>query len=192
MNFLAQMKLKRLQKRAKYLFDKRDSGAVVNINNETKILKQLGEFYFKHRFNKSLPHADVLAVEYYRAAANLNDAEAQYILGKSRLELGRFWQTWRDGAYGEELHQAYADTCFKEAFENLNHADKNGYPLAKRLYGLAYINGWGMPVDQERGFQLVVDSIEEAKAWDKATEIFQQLGLNKPEFFSTMMQLRKK
>lgn len=191
MNFLAKMKLKGLLKKAKHLCDKREQGANVNIKNEIKVLKQLAKFYQKHRSDKKLPYATILADEYHRAAASLNDADAQYTLGQTKLEEGKFWQAWIEGNYGSEVHSIYAAQAFKEAFELLKDADKSGYPLAKRLHGLAYINGWGVDVDQNKGFQMVVDSIEEANAWDKATEIFKELGLNKPEFFSTMMQMRK-
>lgn len=192
MNIFAKMRLNNLQKKAKALFEKRESGANVNVKYEIKVLKDLAKFYLQHCFDKKLPNGFILIDEYYRAAAKLDDAEAQYLLGQRRLELGKFWQAWHEGNYGEPTHRQYADICFKEAFDCLTEADKNGYPLAKRLYGLAYINGWGVAMDQEKGFKMVVDSIEEANAWDKATEIFKELGLNKPEFFSTMIQMRKK
>lgn len=192
MNIFARMRLKNLQKKAKTLFEKRESGANVNVKTEINVLKELAKFYLNHCFDKSLPNSMILIDEYYRAAAKLDDAEALYLFGQRRLDAAKFWQAWQEGNYGEEVHRQYAEMYFKEAFEALTEADKNGYPLAKRLHGLVYINGWGVPQDQEKGFKMVVDSIEEAKAWDKATEIFQELGLNKPEFFSAMMQMRKK
>lgn len=186
----AKFKLKKLLKKAKNLYDKRERGANVNIKNEVKVLKDLAKFHLKHQFNKKFPKAKIYANEYYRAAAALNDPEAQYILGKEQLETGRFWQSWHDGHYGEPVHETYKSQCFKEAFALLEAADENGYPLAKRLHGLAWINGWGVEANNDKGFKMIVDSIEEANQWDKATEIFKELGLNKPEFFSAMMQMR--
>lgn len=189
---LAKMKLKSLQKKAKNLYDKRERGANVNVKTEVKVLKDIAKLYIKHQFNKKFPNALVHAHEYYRAAAGLSDAEAQFILGEIQLEKGKFWRQWHEENYGEPVHEAYAEMYFKEAFAFLSEADQNGYPLAKRLHGLAYINGWGVEIDQNKGFKMVVDSIEEANEWEKATEIFKVLGLNKPEFFSTMMQMRGK
>jgi hypothetical protein len=85
----------------------------------------------------------------------------------------------------------YAGGSFREALGFVIAAQNHGHILAKRLHGLAYINGWGLEVDRDKGFQFVVDSIEDENAWDRATKIFEEIGLNRPEFFSTMMQMRK-
>ncbi|HAT9519670.1 TPA: hypothetical protein JBC96_14495, partial [Legionella pneumophila subsp. pneumophila] len=57
--------------------------------------------------------------------------------------------------------------------------------------GLCIINGWGVESDKNAGFELVVDSIEQEGSWDKIPQIFASMGLNKPEFFSAIMQRRK-
>lgn len=70
------------------------------------------------------------------------------------------------------------------AAEQLKHVE------AKRLHGLCYINGWGVEVDKKRGFELIVESIEQENSWDKVPQIFAAMGLNKPEFFSALTQHR--
>ncbi len=46
-------------------------------------------------------------------------------------------------------------------------------------------------MDKKRGFDLIVDSIDQENSWDKVPQIFAALGLNKPEFFSQLTQRRQ-
>ncbi len=80
----ARLKVNKLKKKAKNLYNKRESGASVNVKTEVKVLKDIAKFYEKHLFHKKFPQAAVLRNEYYRAAAGLEDAESQYILGKTQ------------------------------------------------------------------------------------------------------------
>lgn len=191
MNFLQRFKLRSLKKKAEVLFKKRDSGAG-DVKQEIKIHKDLAEFYDKHQFDKKLPYAPQSALEHYRIAAILGSSEAQYIFAKRKLEEGKYWDEWIEGIYGRTIHKTYAKACYEEAFNYLSEAEKNSYPLAKRLHGLAYIHGWGIEKNKDEGFKLIVASIEEENAWDKATQIFEELGLNTPEFFSSIMALKQK
>lgn len=54
-----------------------------------------------------------------------------------------------------------------------------------------YYQWLGVESDKNTGFELVVDSIEQEGSWDKIPQIFASMGLNKPEFFSAIMQRRK-
>jgi len=192
MNFLSKIKLKSLRKKVNNLHNKRERGENIDVKYEIKAQKELGKFYDKHRFDKKLPNAEILANECYRAAALLGDSVAQYIFAERQLQKGKFWDEFAQGIYGRDIHKTYATNAYEEGFNYLKEADASGSPLAKRLHGLAYINGWGVEVDQDKGFKLVVDSIEEENAWDRATQIFEESGLNKPEFFSAIMTLKQK
>lgn len=190
MNFLQRIKLKSLKKKVKNLYEKREKGANVDVKYEAKAQMDLGNFYSQHLFDKDLPNAEVYALECYRAAAILGNSEAQYIFANRQMEKGKFWDELSSGMYGRDIHQKYAKACYEEAHNYAQKAEDNGYALAKRLRGLAYINAWGVEKDKTKGFQLVVDSIEEEGSWDKATQIFEEIGLNTPEFFSSIMALR--
>ena len=54
------------------------------------------------------------------------------------------------------------------------------------------INGWGLDKNENEGFQLVVNSIDQEKSWDNATKILEEAGLNKPEFFNSIMSAKAK
>ncbi|MGE3920617.1 MAG: hypothetical protein AB7F64_06705 [Gammaproteobacteria bacterium] len=190
--FLTKMKLNALKKRAQVLHDKRARGEQISAADEIKAFLDLAQFYDKHANDKHYPFAKIEALEYYRAAGHSGSSEAQYIFAQRKLELAKFWQKWAEGPLSMDIHQKIAKQCFEDAFQYLISAENHGYPLAKRLHGLAYIHGWGVTQDKDKGFQLIVASIEEEKAWDRATTIFAELGLNSPEFFSSIMAAKNK
>lgn len=190
MNIFQKMKLKGLQKKVQVLYNKRERGDNVDVKFEIKAQLDLAHFYDKHFFDAKLPNAEIYALECYRAAALLGSPEAQYIFGQRQMEKGKFWSQWAAGMYGRAIHKKYAQDCYEEAFNYLEKSEAGGYPLAKRLRGLALINGWGVAKDKDRGFKLIVASIEDEKAWDRAMQIFTDLGLNTPEFFSSIVALK--
>jgi len=195
MGMFCRWKLKSLQKKARQLQQKLDQDQATDIDTKKLIMihHQLVKFYQKRRFNKKYPNAAIYIQESYRVAANLNDVNAQYELGKIFLEQGKFWDAIElEVIYHANVHVNYAKTCYHEAFAFLDIAKAQGHIQSKRLYGQALINGWGCEKNQDQGFQLIVESIEQANAWEKATKIFEQLGLNRPEFFSSIMDVRKK
>jgi TPR repeat protein len=187
MAFFKRLKLKSLLKKVKKFHDLRDQGANIDIKNEVNALHAVAEFYTDNIYNKAFPNASVLSLEYYRAAASLSDAKAQYITGRLLLDQAKFWEQWANGFYGDALHKQYATDSFAQAFKYLSAAESNGYALASRLHGLAYIHGWGVEKNTNTGFKYVLDSIEMDKAWDKATKILEELNLNTPEFFAALM-----
>ena len=180
-------------KRATAMHNHRQNNAVsdVAIKKELVLLEQIAELYEKHQFHKKFPHAREYALEANRAAASLNDVHGQYIVGKKLLEEGKFWDSLQKTLFACNAHQKYAAAAYEEAFVYLNAAEAAGNPLAKRLKGLAYVNAWGVEKDNNKGFSLVVDSIDQENAWDRATKIFEETGLNKPEFFSSIMSIRQ-
>ncbi len=186
-------KLKSLQKKVGHLFKNRQANQVgdAQIQKGVAPYYSIGEFYDKHQFCKNCPNAALNAIENYRAAAALNDRNAQYLVGQRLMEQGKFWDEFQQTIYACQAQKDYASAAYKEAFAYLESANRLEHSLAKRMIGLAYINGWGVEKDTDKGFKLVVESIEQEGAWDDATKIFESLGLNKPEFFSSIMSLKK-
>lgn len=185
-------KLKSLQKKAKKLHQLRDQGKATGFKLEVAALYELAKFLDKYQFHKKFPNAQVQALEYYRAAASLDDIQAQYICSQRLFDLARFYDTWAHDIYGSSAHEKFAPFYYEDAFKYLKQAESGGYALAKRFHGLAYINGWGVIKDTEKGFQMVIDSIDMEKAWERASKIFEELKLNSPEFFNAIMKYKSK
>ena len=45
---------------------------------------------------------------------------------------------------------------------------------------------------KNQGFNLVIESIEQEKSWDRIQKVFASIGMNKPEFFSELFNHRFK
>lgn len=194
MNFFAKRKMKALRKKVQKARDQTERGGGKNadVKNEITAQLELAKFYEKHYFDKDLPKAEVYALECYRAAAILGDVKAQFICGQRLLDQAKFWDVWsRSPIYGLAIHKKYAAGLYEEAFSFLRSAETNEYPFAKRLLGMIHIHGWGMTPNLDLGYQLVLDSIDQEKAWDRATKIFDELKLNSPQFFAAL-QSRKR
>ncbi|KTD73330.1 hypothetical protein [Legionella tucsonensis] len=153
---------------------------------------ELASIYSKLKGNKKFPYAQLMYMECYRAAAMLDDAEANYQLGQMILEEAKFRQNLeKEGVFKSEPNLKKCNQLFEEAHAYLLAAIALNHIAAKRLRGLSFINGWGLEADKKTGFELIVASIEEEGAWDRVPQIFASMGLNKPEFFSQIMQRRK-
>lgn len=192
-NFFKKKQIQSLIKKAQQFKQARlhTQPAETEIAKENKLYYKLAEIYEKLRYNKDFPRAETYVSESYRSAALLGDANASYLFAKELLEKGKFWQKMNKSVFACKAHEKYATDAYEEAFAYLNEAIKRGHPLAKRLVGLATINGWGVPKNLEQGFEMVVASIEQEGTWDKATQIFEQLGLNRPEFFAYLGKGKK-
>lgn len=158
---------------------------------EISLYLSLSKIYHSMRKKKKYPFADIMVKEALRGAANIDSADAQYELGKKLMEEARF----RDSLEKEKLfanpsNNRQASMLFEEAHAYLLSAENLHHILAKRLRGLAFINGWGVEADKDKGFQLIVASIEQENSWDKVPQIFAAMGLNKPEFFSALVKHR--
>lgn len=193
MNFFQKRKLKSLRKKVEKAHILREQDASnINLQDEIKAHYNLAEFYKKHLFDKDLPHAEIYLLECYRAVAALGEPKAQYLCGEKLLTQAKFWGQWSyNPVYGAEIHKKYANALFEEAFSYLRTADASDYPLAKRLIGMAYIHGWGVPRDLSKGYQYILDSIDLEKAWDRATKIFEELKLSSPEFFAALQSHKR-
>ena len=188
-SFLTNRKVKSLEKKINALRQTRLAQEVADseIAKEIALYHDLAEVYEKLRFDKEHPYAHFLVLESYRSAATLGDVKALYRLASQLIERGKFWQSLGDSHFACKTHEKYIHDTFEEAFVYLQAAEDKDDFKAKRLHGLVYINGWGVDIDLDKGFALVIESIQQEGSWDRATEIFQELNLNKPEFFSYIM-----
>ncbi len=193
--YLKRFKIRRLTKKIKAMQQYRvhNQPRDENLAKEIALYHALAGIYNSLIGHKSYPHASEMASACLRAAATLDDSMAQYEIGKKLLEEAKFRdQVQRDGVFASSSNERYAQQLFEEALLYLQAAEKLGHVEARRLHGLCYINGWGVDADKDRGFELVVQSIEQENSWDKVPQIFAAIGLNKPEFFSALMQRKKK
>lgn len=153
---------------------------------------ELAAIYKKLIGRKKFPYAELMLIECYRAAASLDDSAAHFQLGQLFLDEAKFRANLQnDGILNSPANLRRCQQLYEEAHAHLLAADKLGHIGAKRLRGLSMINGWGVNVDNNTGFELIVASIEQEGSWDKVPQIFASMGLNKPEFFSAIMQRRK-
>lgn len=192
MNFLQKQKLNSLRTKIQKLHDLREQGSNLDVAVEIAAYFELAKFYENHQFDKDVPRAEIYVFESYRAAAALGSAQAQYICGQRLFEKAQFWESLSQTNFGQSIHKKYAEDTYAEAFTYLIEAENQGHAIAKRLHGLAYVKGLGLPKDMDKGFLLIVESIDQEKAWDKVTKIFVDLGLNSPEFFSMLVTHRNR
>lgn len=163
------------------------------IAKEIDLYMTLSTIYKSLKNKKKYPFKDLVANECLRAAASLDSSTAQYELGILLLEEAKF----RDGLekdmlFANSSNKRQAEQLYEEAHAYLQSAENIGHVLAKRMRGLSIINGWGVDVDKNKGFELVVASIDQENSWDKVPQIFESIGLNKPEFFSALGKHRGK
>lgn len=192
--FLKRFKIRKLMKKLKAMQQNR----IHNQPSDEIIAKEVGYYhelagiYNSLIGHKSYPFASDIVNACLRAAANLDDTAAQYQLGKELLDEAKLReQLQREGLFASLSNERQMNQLYEEALAYLQAAEKLGHVQAKRLHGLCYINGWGMSVDKDKGFELVVASIDQENSWDKVPQIFASIGLNKPEFFSALMKHRQ-
>lgn len=187
-------KIKRLQKQLRGL-----SAARLNHTSSSEALQKeialyftLAKVYESLLGNKKHPFAREQALACYRAAAALDDSQAQFIVGQKLLEEARMHEELQNGGlFASDANAAYLKMLYSDAHGFLLAAEKHQHIKAKRVRGLCYINGWGVPIDKNTGFDLVVASIEQENAWDRVQKIFAELGINQSSFFSELFQHRK-
>jgi TPR repeat protein len=191
MNCLQKLKFKRLQKnlhKSHRLYEQGASDSKLKALSDA--FYRMAEFYEKQHSSGSvrrLPNAEFHALECYRVLSSFDDPKAQYLLGERLLNYAKFWEELaRNPLYKTNRPKTYAESFFEESRVYLQAADEQHYPPARRLLGLIHIHGWGCAVDIQKGYQLVLESIDLEQAWDKATQIFDTLKLNSPEFFAAL------
>ncbi len=193
LHFLKRWKLNRLLKTVKRYQVIRENGDKKCVHLEIKALWALANYYKNTLLtNSKFPLARLYLFEYLRAAAALNDKQAQYHCALMRFEEGKFYAAWNASNYRRAVHEKLRQEAFDDAFAFLEVAIKNNSFEAKRCQGLAYIHGWGVEKDAAKGFECILDSINMENAWARATKIIEKLHLNSPEFFKALTQYKAK
>lgn len=163
------------------------------IVKEIAYYHELAKIYHSLIGHQSHPFAAEMENACLRAAASLDDVIAQYELGKKLLDKAKFCEKLQqDGLFASATNKQKMTHLYEDALAYLKSADKHDNVQARRLLGLCYIHGWGVASNQDKGFELVVSSIELENSWEKMTQIFEEIGLNKPEYVSALMKHREK
>ena len=162
-------------------------------NKEILVYKKLAKIYESLIGSKKWPFAQLQVSCCYRAAAGLDDPDSQYIMGKRSLDTAIFRQKLQsEGIFESQNNAFHIDELYKEAHQYLNSAVARKPIQSKRLLGLCYINGWGVAVNKDKGFDLIIASIEEENSWPRVQKVFSEVGINQSEFFSELFQHRNK
>lgn len=191
---MTRWKIKRITKKIKAMQTNRVNNQPGDeiIKREVLYYYELASIFKKLKGNKKFPYAEVMLIECYRAAADLDDSSAHFQLAQIFIDEAKYRQNLQnEGIFNSPANLKRTQQLYEEAHAHLLAAEKLGHIGAKRLRGLCLINGWGLEVDKNNGFELIVESIEQEGSWDKIPQIFASMGLNKPEFFSAIMQRRK-
>jgi len=195
MIFFKHYTIKRLTKKAKSMQQSRvhNQPSDEALKKEIQLYYTMAGIFNAKQGKKKWPFAREMALECYRAAASIDDSQAQFILGSNLLkEANSRAALQRGGVLASPSNDRRTSTLYEEALAYLEAAENMGHIQAKRTRGLCYINGWGVEADKKHGFDLVVESIDQENSWDKVPQIFAAIGLNKPEFFSQLTQMRNK
>jgi len=189
------LKIKRLLKQLKGMQQARlqNQASREMLRKEIATYARLASIYELLKGKKKFPFAREQALACYRAAAMLDDVTAQFTMGEKILEEAKLRdKLQQDGLFASDSNALFMKELYREAHGFLLAAEKQQHIKAKRLRGLCYINGWGVAVDKDRGFDLVVASIEQENSWDRVQKIFSELEINQSSFFSELFQHRKK
>lgn len=192
--FLRRFKIKRLTKKLKAMQQNRIHNQPPDevLAKEVSYYHELATIYKSLVGHKKYPFASDMVLACLRGASTLDDANAQYELATNLLDEAKFRERLQlEGLFASPSNERQMKQLYEEALIYLQTAEKLRHVLAKRLHGLCYINGWGVTTDKDKGFELVVESIEQENSWDKVPQIFASIGLNKPEFFAAIMKRRK-
>lgn len=194
MIFFKKFRINRLLKKIKVMQQSRvhNQPTSLAILKEIALYHKLAKIYKSLEGHKKFPFAGEMVKECYRASAVIEDSEAGYLIAKQLLDEAKFRQALqKEGLFANVSNERRMTYLFEEALAYLKAAVSLNHIQAKRLYGLCFIHGWGIPVDQDTGFDFIVSSIDQENSWNKVPQIFASLGLNKPEFFSALMKHRK-
>ncbi len=193
MGWFKRFKIKSLQKQIKVIATSRmnNTSTTEGLRKEISLYFELAKQYESVERKKKYPFARLQALACYRAAAALDDAVAQFLVGQRSLEEAKVrHELQNSGVFSSESNEAFLKLLYQDVHAFLLSAEKRQHIKAKRIRGLCYINGWGVPVDKNMGFDLVVESIEQENSWDRVQKIFAELGINNSSFFSELFQHR--
>lgn len=185
--------IKRLQKQLKVMSTTRLNNVVNNtaVQKEISLYFELAKLYTSVIHKKKYLFAREKILACYRAAAALDDANAQFLVGKTCLDEAKMREELESSSvFSSESNATFLKLLYEEVHAFLLAAEKHQHIQAKRYRGLCYINGWGVAIDKNLGFDLVVASIEQENSWDRVQKIFSELGINNSSFFSELFQHR--
>lgn len=196
MTFIKRFKIKRLIKKLSSMQRNRvhNQASEELLKKEIEGYHVLAGIYQKLEGHKKFPFARECKMACWRAAAMLDDVKSQFMLGKTLLDEAKLRHQWEEegGIFASQSNARTLAQLFEEAHAYFSAAEAQSHIEAKRLRGLCYINGWGVPADKKTGFELIVASIQQENSWDRVPQIFASMGLNKPEFFAELTQMRAK
>lgn len=187
--FFKRFKARRLTKKIAVLQKIREHGtsSEKDLAKEKELYHHLADLYLLLERDKKTYYARDMRLAVYRASAVLDDTKAQFILGNLLLDEAKFRADLEaKGIFSSPSNFKEMERLYEESRAYFFAAEKLDHIQAKRMHGLFYINGWGVPVDKEHGFELVVESIKMENSWARVPQIFSEIGLNKPEFFSAL------
>lgn len=191
--WIKKFKEKRLLKKIKSLVQQRKLNQVSDkqLQEEIRLYHQLAELYGTLLAKyKTYPYALEMQVNAYRNAAELEDPLAYYWLGQELLKHAKACEMWQNQeVLANDLNEKQKELYYSQSYRFLELASVNNTD-ALRLQGLCHIHGWGVPIDRQKGFTFIVESINRDNSWDKLPEIFSKIGLNKPEFLSELIRFR--
>lgn len=193
MIFFKKFRLNRLRKKVGHMCQNRLTNDVSDslLQKEIVLYKKIGIVYDAMYRSKKHPYVREMAIESYRLAADLGDVEGMRIVGERLLDFGKFWDSMSNTLYYNEIHDTYKKQYFDEGFRYLNTANELDDIISKRLLGLSYINGWGVESDVDKGLGYIIESLDIENAWARSSSIFAELGLDKPEFFTKLMSMKR-
>ncbi len=195
MTWFSRFKIKRMLKQIKSMHHYRKLNQPTDqaIHQEISLYFKLAHQYEALHGHKKYPFAYQQALACYRAAASLDDAQAQFILGKKLLEEAKLRETLeKNEIFSSKSNEHDMKRLYEDAHAFLEAANKKNHIQAKRILGLCYIHGWGVKIDKEFGFDLIVASIDQENSWDRVQKVFAEIGINKPQFFSELFKHRYK
>ncbi|MDA9272195.1 hypothetical protein N9Q05_02310 [bacterium] len=195
MCWFRKLKINRLTKYAKSMQQYRQLNQPSDevVHKEIAIYIQLAAIYHSLLGKKKFPFAREQELDCYRAAATMDDANAQFLLGKCLLEEAKYREETQNGVvFASDNNAQRMRELYEESHKLLTTSSAMNHIQAKRFLGLCYINGWGVDVDKAKGFDLIVASIEQENSWDRVQKVFAEIGINKPAFFSELFQHRNK
>jgi TPR repeat protein len=193
--FLTRFKINRMMKKlsAMQRYRVNNQPSAEALKKEIAGYHWLASLYTRLERKKKFPFAREAKLAALRAAAMLDDVASQFQLGKLLLDEAKVRLAWQtSGVFASMSNQRMLTQLFEEVHAYFLSAEKQAHIQAKRLRGLCYINGWGVPEDKKLGFELVMASIQQENSWERVPQIFASLGLNKPEFFSALTEFRQK
>jgi hypothetical protein len=191
--WLRKFQEKRLLKKLKSLVQQRKLNQVSDkqMQEEIRLYHRLAKLYGqvlgKYKF---YPYALEMQVDAYRNAASLGDYNAYYFLGQELLRHAKACEQWQiQDVLANDFNEKQKEIYYSQSYLFLEQASIHNTD-ALRLQGLCHIHGWGVPIDRQKGFSFIVDSINRDNSWDKLPEIFSKMGLNRPEFLSELIRFR--